>query len=427
MDINCPPQKIRRTDDVGMGQNPMNIPPAQAPDSPEAPPAVEPVTAAPDEMSRPFTYLRQYLEQNRRALSLMEKVTTADIDSKLKHVEAKAILQGLIDGISMTLEMMERVAGPTNPTRTTAGPSRPTDVDITAPTVPEAPWTTVSKPRRQNRDARQPVVPYGPNMTASPSRPPPVYKQALLKKKDEAMKKLAAMKPKPDAKRQVIYEPTNPEKRKEHISNLFFIRELASALIDTGLRNPVEALWRLPRGGFRIQLVGKAMEWLKEKGMPSIHTLSYGEWTHWTPKPTRQSVVMDPIHTDVSLEDLQQELKEPSAHIALTAADVDGHIHAMERMKYRDRTTGELRDSKKIRLYVDDELFKKLVSSGGFLLGYQSVHIREYQRPQYRCFNCNQVGTHRSYECRQPRRQQSSWADQMDTETSKDTRKRHNE
>jgi len=76
---------------------------------------------------------------------------------------------------------------------------------------------------------------------------------------------------------------------------------------------------------------------------------------------------------------------------------------------------------------VDDNLFNILTGSGGFLLGYQSIHIHAYNPPQYRCYNCNQVGTHKAGQCRQPHRPQMNWADQMDTETAADSRKRPNE
>jgi len=41
---------------------------------------------------------------------------------------------------------------------------------------------------------------------------------------------------------------------------------------------------------------------------------------------------MDPIHPDITLEDLVAELAEPSSQLALTKEEIETQIHGMERM-----------------------------------------------------------------------------------------------
>jgi len=154
---------------------------------------------------------------------------------------------------------------------------------------------------------------------------------------------------------------------------------------------------------------------------------TYGEWIRWQPKPTRRSVVMTPINPDITPEDLIAELSEPAHTLGLSSEDIASQFQGMDRMKYKDRTIGLLHDSQSVRVYVDEQLYTALVNKSAFLLGYQAVHVRTYSPPQYRCYNCNQVGTHQAGQCRQPRRTQLSWGDHMETEHLESSRKRPNE
>eukprot|EP00210_Caulerpa_lentillifera_P005400 g5162.t1 len=412
------PSKYLKADDSGTSENAVNTAPVAAP-------RIENSTAV--------SMLRFYMDENKKILQSMEQIEVVDEKSSLQLSLTKQNIAGLINGLRFALELMEREESMKPAPSAQPSPTIPPATVDTTPVIPtDSEWIQVPQRRRSPKpNPKETSVKPATQLPMQSIRKPPAYKQVLLKEKTEALKRLQTQKPTPEMKRQVIYEPTDPEKRREHISNICFLREFNSSFLKQhGIERSIEMLSRLPRGGFRLQLTRQAFTTLQEKQFPGIRMLSYGEWKYWnanTMKPTKRSVVMNPIYGDITAELLKEALAEPSTQLGITTEDLEKQFHGMERMKYKERQTGILRESNSIRVFVDEQLFQTLVTRQAFFLGHQSVYVRAYTPPQYRCFNCNQIGFHRANECRQPSRPTMSWADQMETENPGNSNKRNHE
>jgi len=86
MDSNNPPKTSRRTDDDEMCPSPSKIPPGLAHDMRDTPQVTELQPVAKGPMGRAISILEQYIEANKRVISLMDEVKTADEPSRAKHV-----------------------------------------------------------------------------------------------------------------------------------------------------------------------------------------------------------------------------------------------------------------------------------------------------------------------------------------------------
>eukprot|EP00210_Caulerpa_lentillifera_P002712 g2592.t1 len=370
-----------------MGPNPSKYLKADHSGKPETAVNTASIAEPQIESSTAVSMLRFYMNENKKILQSMEKIEVIDEESRLQLSLTKQNIAGLINGLRFALELMEREETMKPAPSVQSSPTIPPATLDTTPVLPAtSEWIQVPQRRRSPKPAsNETSVKPTTQIPTKPIRKPPAYKQALLREKTDALKRLQTQKPTPEMKRQVIYEPVDPERRREHISNICFLREFTSSFLKQyGIERPIEMLNRLPRGGFRIQLNQRAFTTLQEKHFPEVRMLSYGEWKYWNAnavKPTKKSVVMSPIYGDITADLLKEALAEPSTQLGITTEDLEKQYHGMERMKYKDRKTGILCDSNSIRVFVDEGLFQTLVTRQGFLLGYQSVFVRAYTPP----------------------------------------------
>lgn len=167
----------------------------------------------------------------------------------------------------------------------------------------------------------------------------------------------------------------------------------------------MELVRRLPRGGFRIQFSPQAFSFIQSSEPPlELHT--FGTWKLWhSPTPnTCKYLVLNPVPPDISDSELIQELAYANTSVhGMTPSEVKTQIRAVSRLQFRHRDTKELQASRSIRLFCEDTLYEKIFNCSSIFLGHCAIHARPYTPPQYRCYKCNAIGSHKAEYCRSQR------------------------
>jgi len=148
METNLPAQKSRRTDNPELDCDTPQTPQAPDHDMKDTPQDLAPPTVDPANMTRAVSILKQYIAANRRVIKLMDDITPADEQSKLKQVEARATLVPFNNGVLVAMESFQRETGANLNLGTATAPPSSSIPPMTMTEPSETEWTTVPARRR---------------------------------------------------------------------------------------------------------------------------------------------------------------------------------------------------------------------------------------------------------------------------------------
>jgi len=243
-------------------------------------------------------------------------------------------------------------------------------------------------------------------VTSGLSKTPPKgtdqRKQEARLHKKNALSRLREMKSfTMDSSRQAIWEPEVDGYRKMNFSIASFRRQVEEFFEATfGFKDTVEFCKRLERGGTRIQLSEEAWTCANNPNVKLI-TSSYGTWILNNEERSSPSIVIEDVDTRLPDSFVIEELAVHNQCVhKLTPDEIRDSVYKFERLQYRDNTTKELKNSRKIRMFCTKKIADLLLECGGIFIAGIPVHVRAYNRPLVRCYNCGKLGSHRSKHCR---------------------------
>jgi len=249
------------------------------------------------------------------------------------------------------------------------------------------------------------------SFTDIPTRPsrqaPTNYRKINQDAKKSALSKLAAENPiRDDRSGQLIVEPEMEGFRKVEISKLLFMKELNSFLEHSiSLVRGCEKVWRLPRGGFRVQFSEESLSKLQAINDRKLVLASKGTWIIQPRDPSLNSrgpaIAVQGIDLSLSTDAVLDELiNHNHSSISWDPSQIAQSIQGCERCKRRDQETKSLVPTRTMKLIVTSEIAEILLLRRGFYVASCPVFVRKWEPPRYRCFACNQVGFHKASQCR---------------------------
>jgi len=215
--------------------------------------------------------------------------------------------------------------------------------------------------------------------------------------------------PPSNSKRQQIWEPVDTKRKTQTIHPSIFYREMNNALSeDLQIKTPIEAVRRLPRGGFLVQYTQEAAALtLKLCTSPQEYNLTLPTLDMWAPTAHRDpltshpSVILAGISPDLPEPFVETELKE---YNDIPGMDLKSSYVAARRLNRRNPATQKIEPSRSLRLFLDTPgNAKALIAHGTVSIGGLLALVRPYTPPTYFCLNCKKQGTHRTNDCRRPK------------------------
>lgn len=166
-----------------------------------------------------------------------------------------------------------------------------------------------------------------------------------------------------------------------------------------------EKVWRLPRGGFRVQFSEETLNKLQTIKDRKLILATKGTWIIQQRDPSLNSrgpaIAVQGIDLSLSTDDVMDELiNHNHSTIGWDPSQIARSIQACERCNRRDHETKALLPSRTMKLTVTTELAEVLLLRRGFYVASCPVFVRKWEPPRYRCFACNQVGFHKASQCR---------------------------
>lgn len=236
--------------------------------------------------------------------------------------------------------------------------------------------------------------------------------------------KIADRKITPDVSRQQIWEPENITLLKQQIHPSIFFRQLNKTLEleFNHLKAPVEAVRRLPRGGFMVQFTPEGLTAICNGLItPTPFRVELATLERWGPNMHRNaltahpSVVLSGISQDLPESFIESELREYN-HIE--GINLYANFEAVRRLDRRNPITNKIEPSRSLRLFLSDKkTAEDLVAHGSVSIGGLLAIVRPYNPPQYFCFNCRTTGSHRTRDCRRPSEPNANQSNQPSPQT----------
>jgi len=391
------PDSSRRT--AKKSKTTASTPPKPPDPGPASQPVVLETSPNPQSSLEPSTPL-SLLASYQAIYDTVNAIPTDDIHKRL----ALAQLEGLLTGAQAMMTLLSATSSPSN------NPCQPplavSSSQVSPPSMSLPTYATVTAKRPKN------------------TTPTPQAQATFRQHKKEAIENLQRQFGKVDYNidLQFTLEPAEDKFRHDHIPPLLFQRELEGFLTDS-CKQPIKInkIWRLPRGGFTIQVPANHVEVVTTWSNLTPAVL-FSSWQSWTigkrpkpPYPDCEQVVIYDVDPQLPDDVLRTELIHHNSSIhQLDPDQCQDSIKEVHRLNRWNPIKKCYEPSRAVKVTLAPALARPLLHASALYLGSQIHYVRRFEKQNLKCFRCGRSG-HVSLYCRsQPPPQ--DWADTMDAD-----------
>ena len=195
--------------------------------------------------------------------------------------------------------------------------------------------------------------------------------------------------------------------RQQNFSIIAFEKEIATAIMEAHPSLPketpiVERLFRLERGGFRMQLSEHSWETMAYTPGMKITTQKFGTWHKRLPigGPTGPSFVINSVDKEITTDEIKEQIVLNSEIHELQIAEAQPAIAGVTRLKRRNPDTEELEESFTVPVRATETMTAAFLAQGIIKIGHRLCRTRAYEPTRRRCMKCGRLGNHVEAECR---------------------------
>ena len=243
------------------------------------------------------------------------------------------------------------------------------------------------------------------NRAWQPAPPRPTTPEAHRQARQRTIEKIQDPEIRPE--HTGTWEPEMQGFRQRNFSIIAFEKEICQAILQKHptLRKEkrvIERLFRLERGGFRLQLSADAWDALATTAEMTIVTATFGTWHRRPPMdgPLGPSFVIGSVDKSITMEELKEEIALNQEIHEMSLPEARHAITGASRLKWRNPDTEELEDAFSVRVHASETMTRAFISQGIVKIGHRLCRTREYIPARRRCLNCGQLGGHIAAECR---------------------------